>query len=97
MTTDDKTKVVANAASEVKKDCLATLKAAGLELVGTLMLFGAGWLFVEALFNGGSPNLLVIWLLAIPGLILDVIGGWWLFTIKFRAMGRKRAGAQNNE
>ena len=89
MTTDDKAEIVAKAADDVKKDGLAMLKATGLEVLGALMLAGASWLFIkETLFNGNTPNFLVIGLLAVPGLILLIIGSFWLLKIKFREWDR---------
>ena len=87
---------MAKAADDVKKDGLAMLKATGLEVLGALMLAGASWLFIkETLFNGNTPNYLVIGLLAVPGLILSIISGIWLLKIKFREWDRDAEKLKN--
>ena len=71
----------AETVAAIKKEGLSMLKALGLMLVGGVMLAGAAWQYISAILNGESPNLVLVFLLAIPGIVIECIGDWKFYNV----------------
>lgn len=71
----------AETVAAIKKEGLAMLKALGLMLVGGVMLAGAAWLFFSALLDGEQPNIVLVCLLAFPGIVIEGIGDWKFYNV----------------
>lgn len=78
-----------------KKEGKAVLKAVAWMLVGGLMLVGAAALYLLPLFEGEKPNMVLVALLAFPGIIIECIGDWKFFLVQEET--KKRIAAQNAE
>lgn len=71
----------AETVAAIKKEGLSVLMALGLMLVGGVMLAGAAWLYISPILNGESPNLVIVCLLSIPGIVIECIGDWKFYNV----------------
>lgn len=83
------------AVAAFKKEGKAMLKALAWMLVGGLMLAGAAALYFLPLCEGEKPNIILVCLLAFPGIVIESIGDWKFFLVQEET--KKRVAAQNAE